>query len=235
MTAIEGVDFSLSGRPGGAALAAKGKHFVVRYVPYGGDGGKGLTRPEIPTIAPTSSTSASCSKSTAGRWKQGRDAGVLDAKTSEAAIDQLGMPRDLPVYFAVDRDVSKDDQPVIDAYLSGAASVMGAARIGIYGEYSLMRRCRRNGTAHWFWQTLAWSNGTLARFAHLHQYANGQEINGAAVDYTRAMRSPFGQWVAAASGAGPATPAPLKSIPPTRAQQEPTWTLQASGSIPARG
>ena len=42
---IEGVDYS-SGRPGGAALAAAGKRFAIRYVPYGGYA-KGLTKPEL--------------------------------------------------------------------------------------------------------------------------------------------------------------------------------------------
>jgi hypothetical protein len=101
------------------------------------------------------------------------------------------------VYFSADWDATSGEQAAIDAYLKGAASVLGAGRVGVYGSFDVINRCKRNGTARWFWQTYAWSGGRLSGAAHLYQYHNGQHINGA-VDLTRALVPEFGQWHAGA-------------------------------------
>ena len=63
---IFGVDYSF-GRPGAAALKAAGVKFVVRYVPYLGDGGKGLKRPEAEELHGAGIPVALVYESTAGR------------------------------------------------------------------------------------------------------------------------------------------------------------------------
>lgn len=200
---VEGVDFSWA-RPGGAALVAAGKRFVIRYVPYRlADGrwtGKGLTRAEVKDYRAHGLDIALVFESTAGRAKDGQAAGVNDAKVSQAAIASfadLGMPQDLPVYFAVDFDTTSAHWPAIDAYMDGAASVLGRARVGVYGEKSLIDHLRGNGKAAWYWQTYAWSGGLTATGIHVKQYLNGQTINGGAVDLCRAYQADFGQWPAA--------------------------------------
>jgi hypothetical protein len=202
---IEGVDFSFA-RPGAKALLAAGKHFVVRYLPYalGGatDGGKGLTAAEIKEYRAAGLDIVLNFEWYAARMKHGHDAGLTDGRASQAAFDKLGIPNTLPVYFSADWDATSGEQAAIDAYLKGAASVLGAGRVGVYGSFDVINRCRRNGTARWFWQTYAWSGGRLSGAAHLYQYHNGQHINGA-VDLTRALVPEFGQWHV---GSAPLTP-----------------------------
>jgi hypothetical protein len=211
---IEGVDFS-SARPKAADLVAAGKHFVVRYCPYQihVDGvlkwvQKGLTATEISAYRAAGLAIVFNFESIAGRMKQGastatsRANGIADAKLVEAAIARLKMPVATVCYFSADWDASSSEQPLVDAYLKGAASVMGAERIGVYAGYWVVGRCRANGTARWFWQTYAWSGGRIHDAAHLYQYRNGQIVAGSQVDLDRALKADYGQWVP------PAKPAP---------------------------
>jgi len=191
---LEGVDYAW-GRPGGAALVAAGKHFAMRYVPYPGNGGKGLTTAELGDLQSHGLAVGLVFESVKGRALGGRAAGIADATMTAAAVTSLGFPADRPVYFAVDFDASAAQQASIDAYLRGAASVLGASRIGVYGGLDVVNRCAENGSAKWFWQTYAWSGGRQSAHAHLYQYHNGQTINGAAVDFDRALVSDFGQWM----------------------------------------
>jgi Domain of unknown function (DUF1906) len=188
---LEGVDYS-SSRPGGAALAAAGKRFCVRYVPYGGFS-KGLDRAELADLRAHGIAVALVWEQVTSRALQGSAAGAADALTSQAAVVSLGFPAGTPIYFAVDWQATLAQQPAINQYLNGAASVIGKARVGVYGSYDVLNRCRANGTAAWFWQTYAWSGGQIASYAHLYQYHNGVALNGS-VDLCRAMQTNYGQW-----------------------------------------
>ena len=189
----EGVDYSFA-RPGGAALRAAGKSFAVRYVPYQGDQGKGLKADELADLQANGIAVGLVFESTAGRMLDGYGAGVTDATVSLASAALLGFPKDRPIYFACDTDTTADQLASVRNYLDGAASVLGRARIGVYGEYDVIDHCLGTGAATWFWQTYAWSGGRLHPMAHLYQYQNDQTINGAAVDFDRALVADFGQW-----------------------------------------
>src|SRR5574343_221500 len=189
----EGVDYSFA-RPGGAALRAAGKSFAVRYVPYQGDGGKGLKADELADLQANGIAVALVWETTAGRMLDGYGAGVTDGTVALASAALLGFPKDRPIYFACDTDTTADQLTSVRKYLDGAASVLGRARVGIYGEYDVIDHCLGTGAATWFWQTYAWSGGRLHPMAHLYQYQNDQTINGAAVDFDRALVADFGQW-----------------------------------------
>lgn len=199
---IEGVDFSW-GRPGGAALVAAGKHFVVRYLT---GTGKALTAGEIKDYTAHNIAIAVVFESTAGRaLTAGFAGGAADAKASETALKALGLGT-LPVYFAVDRDTTSANYANVDDYLNGAASVLGRERTGIYAEADLIDHCAKVKSASWFWQTYAWSGGRISPNAHLYQYRNGQIINGSKVDFTRALKLNYGQ--NEVSPVSPETPTP---------------------------
>jgi len=200
---IEGVDFSDS-RPGGAALAAAGKAFVVRYIPYGGLT-KGLTAAEVADYHAHGIAICLVWELTANRALAGSPAGATDATTSKNAAAVLGFPATTPIYFAVDFDATAGQQLSIDAYLRGAASVLGAARVGVYGGLHVIQRCQASKTAAWFWQTYAWSGGVVAPGIHLLQYLNSQHINGASVDFCRAYQPNYGGWLSTTQG-GPNQP-----------------------------
>ncbi|HEX5451251.1 MAG TPA: DUF1906 domain-containing protein [Candidatus Limnocylindrales bacterium] len=196
---VEGVDFSFS-RPGGAALVAAGKHFVCRYLAYRdaprGALGKFLTADEVADYHRHGIAIVANLESTANRALDGNDAGRRDAQDAKNALHALGAPDDLPVYFSVDFDASAGQQLAINRYLQGAATVMDKQRVGVYGGFDVVSRCLASGFVSWAWQTYAWSGGRISSKAHLYQYRNGQSIGGSAVDFDRALRSPFGAWIA---------------------------------------
>lgn len=197
----KGLDYSWA-RPGGAAIKAAGFQFVVRYIPYPGNGGKGLERPELDDLRANGIAVAMVYESWAARALDGREAGKQDARTSQQQLERVGLDPNMPVYFAVDFDARPDQQNLIDEYLRGAAEVLGAGRVGVYAGYHVIKRCKENGTAAYLWQTYAWSGGNVHPDIHLYQYLNGQNVNGA-VDFNENKKADFGQ-----EGSHPLPPAP---------------------------
>lgn len=191
MTVIEGVDYSFD-VPTPAQLKAAGKKFAVRY---GGPGsaGKQLTASELRGLTAAGIAVVANAEGAAGGFR-GAVAGRSWAASAETDFATLGMPDDRPIYFSVDWDAGGKDWANIDAALKGAASVIGASRVGVYGSYDVVRHCQSAGTAQWFWQTYAWSAGKWASGCHLQQYKNGVKIGGHDVDLTRAVQDDYGQW-----------------------------------------
>jgi LysM repeat protein len=184
--AIEGVDYSWA-RPGGAKLQANGKSFAVRYLHASG---KGLSNAEIADLRAHGIQIAVVYEAGAKSFL-GHGAGAAQARTAQALLNGLSLSSSLPIYFAVDWDASEADQTGIDEALRGAASVIGAGRVGIYGGYWPVSRAQAHGTARWLWQTYAWSGGHVAAGIHLYQWQNGAWSGS--VDFTRALQAEFGQ------------------------------------------
>lgn len=201
----QGVDYSWA-RPGGAALAAAGKKFACRYIPYDGHAGKGLEAAERDDLRSHGINIVLVFESYAGRAREGRAAGKADGEVSKAKAAGLGFPTDRPIYFAIDFDATPQEQGVIDEYLRGAAEALGADRVGVYGGFYVVKRCKENGTAKWYWQTFAWSGGAKLDGRHLYQYLNGQPINGGEVDFNEGYGD-YGAWLADGKAVNPA-PAP---------------------------
>lgn len=204
--ATEGIDYSWA-RPGGAAIKAAGKKFVVRYLYEDGLGGKGLDAGELADLLANGLELCLVYQQGTDTLKQGRSMGIAHAQAAQREINRLGLPAKSVVYFAADWDASPADQAVIDDYLRGAASVIGIERTGIYGKADVMQRCMQNKSATWFWQTYAWSRGRVQEGIHLYQYLNGQNLNGA-VDYNRTSLDNYGQVSKAGSINVPSQPAP---------------------------
>jgi Domain of unknown function (DUF1906) len=191
MDPIEGVDYS-SARPSPAALFAAGKRFAVRY---GGPGssGKHLTLAEANALRAAGLSIVANAEGSSGGFT-GRTAGVSWARSADTAFRACGMPADRPIYFSVDWNVTSAQWPGVVNALRGAADVIGAGRVGIYGSYNAVVWARRDGVAHWFWQTYAWSGGHWAGGNHLEQYRNGVIVAGGDCDLTRALTVDYGQW-----------------------------------------
>jgi hypothetical protein len=238
----EGVDYAWA-RPGGAALQVAGKRFAVRYVPYEGDGGKGLGLAELADLRTARTINgikypplsiALVWETTAGRALEGGWAGGNnDARYALGSIAKFNFGSTIPIYFAVDVDAQSWQQPALDSYLRGAISVLGLARVGVYGSYQVLNRCRANGVARWFWLTYAWSYGQINPFAHLYQYRNTVYIGGQEVDLTRGLQSDYGQWPRPVYLSDTSEP-----IPTTAPSME-TWQVElryrpASGTVQVR-
>lgn len=202
---MKGIDYSWA-RPTGAAIKAAGFDFVMRYVPFPGDQGKGLTVAELADLRANGLAVGLVFETTADRALAGADAGAADAKVCLAAQTLLGWPDSLPFYFAVDFDAQPAQFDAIDAYLRGAAGVLGGERVGVYGSYAVIEHCCWAKTASWLWQTYAWSSDRRFMVAHIYQYQNGQTLNGGAVDYNTAIDGDAGLWAAPAAAPAP-TPA----------------------------
>lgn len=192
----EGVDYS-DGRPGGAALAAAGKAFAVRYIGHSNPA-VNLTTAEIADLHAHNVAVAVVLERGQTRLLGGEPTGRVDGAFAKSELAALGIPADRPVYFAVDFNAGPADQTAINAYLTGAATQLGISRVGVYGSFDVVTRCNRANVADWYWQTIAWSRGLRADFIHLYQWQTGStgapHINGAPVDNDRAYQADFGQW-----------------------------------------
>lgn len=196
MTSIPGVDYAWS-HPGGAALEAAGKAFACRYLSP--DSTKNITRTEADDLAAHGIWAVVVWEATTNRALGGKTAGIADAKTAVTQATAAGMPSSRPIYFAVDFDATAGQQAAINAYLDGAASVIGKSRVGIYGGYYPVKRALDAGHATWAWQTIAWSGGQWDPRAVIRQGAQ-KTINGVSCDLNTATADDYGQWM---PGKGP--------------------------------
>ncbi|RZU78068.1 uncharacterized protein DUF1906 [Micromonospora kangleipakensis] len=189
---IEGVDYS-GDRPSVAGLVAAGKKFVVRY---GGPGGswKHIDAAEASALIRAGLSIVANAEGAADGLLGGRSAGIDWARQADAHFRALGMPADRPIYLSVDFDVTSGQWPVVADALRGAASVIGAGRVGVYGGRRAIEWARRDRVAAWYWQTYAWSGGVWVPGNHLEQYRNHVALAGGTVDLCRAKTADYGQW-----------------------------------------
>lgn len=202
---IFGVDYAW-GRPGPTALKSVGAHFVCRYLSHDTTG-KNLDHAEASQLSAAGIALVVVWETAADRALDGHAAGAADARAADQQARACGMPKDRPIYFAVDFDATPGQQSAINAYLDGAASVIGRSRVGIYGGYYPVKRALDGGHAKWAWQTYAWSGGQWDQRAQLQQYSNDHVVGGVGVDYDRGMVGDFGQWKVSGTSPKP-TPAP---------------------------
>jgi hypothetical protein len=197
--AIEGVDYAFPPIPTAAALKAAGKRFACRY---GGPGSpsKQLTVDELAALRAAGIAVVANAEGAPDGLQGGYSAGRSWAADAEAHFRALGMPADRPIYLSVDFDAASADWPALDAAMTGAASVLGRGRVGVYGGYNVINHfaSMKDRLATWYWQTYAWStiSGSVLWHpaAHIQQYRNGVTIGGADCDLNRAMVADYGQW-----------------------------------------
>lgn len=208
----KGIDYANFPHPSPAAIKAAGYEFVMRYAsPAAANdaNGKNLLKGELTALLAAGLKVGLVFEYAARQMLKGRVQGVADAQHSDAVAKGLGMPG-LPVYFAADWDVAPGEQAQVNAYLDGAASVIGKPRTGIYGGYYPVKRALDGGHAAWAWQALAWSGGQWDPRASIRQHL-GVTVGGASCDADESMTADFGQWPRPAV-TPPVTPPPV--IPP---------------------
>lgn len=191
---MEGVDYSTA-RPSPAGLYAAGKRFAARY---GGAGTspKWLTLTEARALIDAGLSIVANVEGTASGLLGGYGVGVQWAAAADRHFQACGMPVDRPIYLSVDFDVQASQWGIVADALRGAAAVIGADRVGVYGGRNAIRWAQRDHVARWFWQTYAWS-GTPTQWlpgVHVQQYRNGVTVAGGDCDLNRAWTVDFGQW-----------------------------------------
>ncbi len=188
-----GVDYSFS-HPSPSGLKAAGYNFAIRYV--GGSGSPhDITATEAQALQNAGVDIIVVFESTTGRMLSGYTAGVADANTAVAIAIAAGGPTDFFCYFACDFDASLANQPAINAYLDGAATVLGGVqRVGFYGGYWPLKRVLDAGKAAKGWQTAAWSNGNRDSRISLYQRPGEVAIAGGTCDIDDGYGTDLGQW-----------------------------------------
>lgn len=194
---LRGLDYA-GGRPSPGAIAAAGYTFVVRYLSSGGTSlpGKLLTPAEADSLRAAGIEIVSNWETYADRMLSGWQGGVTDANAALAQVLACGGSRSRPIYFSADWDAYEAQQAQIDAYLRGAATVLGPENVGVYGGYWVVKRCLDNGSACWGWQCDAWSGDNVDARAQLRQLndAGYAWISGIPCDINEATAADYGQW-----------------------------------------
>lgn len=195
VTTRRGVDYSFA-RPSPQGLRSAGYTFVSRYLSNDTPGahGKILFSGEANALIAAGLDIIANFEFDTTNALGGFNAGANDARTANAQALAAGMPSTRPIYFSVDFDAAPGDQPAIDAYMDGAASVIGRERVGAYAGFFPMKRLFDAGKIAWGWQTFAWSGGHWDLRAQIRQIQNGVVIAGGSCDIDEAQSDDFGQW-----------------------------------------
>lgn len=189
---IHGIDFSFaSPLPTPAEITAAGAHFVARYLST--DTAKDLSAGEYSAYRTANIDVVLVWETTADRMLGGRAAGIEDATAAEALRKEIGVPGSPPIYFACDFDATPGEQVEINDYLTGAASIIGKSRVGMYGGFWPLSRAFDAALITYGWQTPAWSGGQWDARAQLRQVGFGVVIAGVTVDLDTALAADFGQ------------------------------------------
>jgi len=205
----KGIDYAFSPHPSIASLKANQVTFACRYIstfPPNDHNGKNLLAGEKAALLGGGIAVVVVVEEGANRMLGGHSAGVADAQHANAVVKSLGMPG-MPVYFACDFDASPNDQTSINAYLDGAATVLGKARVGLYGGYYVVKRALDGKHCVFAWQTRAWSGGQWDNRAQLRQGVT-TSLGGASVDWDESRAADYGQW----PRPGPPNPSPVLSL-----------------------
>jgi hypothetical protein len=184
-------------RPTGAELTAAGAEGVIRYLSH--DPTKDLTAAELADLTAHGIPVALVWETTTQRALDGRQAGVSDAHDALAKRRALNLPDTMPVYFAVDFDITQQQAGAscVNGYLSGARDTMGRGHngeslAGVYGGWTMMDAAHMYGH-YYLWQTDAWSGGREHDMIDLYQDGGTTSISGHTADTNQIISSNWGQ------------------------------------------
>ena len=189
------LDYS-EGRPGAAAIKRAGYGGAVRYIGFPSRV-KCTNAAELADFARHGLGMALVYEDHDEDWLGGFARGREAGSRARTHANQIGFPRDRPIYVAVDRDVvTSGEFATMVEYVRGASQTLAGIRVtGVYGEHDVCVRVQRAGVARWFWQSRAWS-GTPPRLfpgRHLFQRAGLTEVNGIGCDINDVLQRDWGQ------------------------------------------
>lgn len=164
------------------ALHSYGYDVAIRYlVPE--KYSKYLSRAEAQILTDNKMLIGTVFETTGTTPKKGYPAGVQDALSALECAQNLGVPQDACIYFAVDyQPSSSQDMYNISNYFIGIKSVITTYKVGVYGCYDVVEWLQRQKICSCYWQCLAWSYGKISEFATLYQKTSGRVVGGVNVD-----------------------------------------------------
>ena len=193
-----------AGVPTASSIAAAGHTGVIRYVSERRPGadwmrGKPFTATEADALRAAGRSIVSCyqfGRAETADWLGGFAAGVDHARRGEAIHRDAGGPDTAPIYASIDDDPSPVDiYTRVLPYLFGWRSVIGAGRVGLYGNARTIQAAASVGAAAWFWQH-RWGTpiGYRHPSAHLEQLRGQRIVDGVTVDLNTIRKASYGQW-----------------------------------------
>ncbi len=186
-----GVDYSFA-RPSPASIRAAGYTFASRYV--SDSSAKNITHSEAQSlVAAGVDVVANWENDGNQEIMNGFASGVHAAQVGSALALAAGMRATRPLYFSIDFDAQPYQQGSVNAFMDGAASVLGRHRVGAYGSYGVIKRLFDAGKITFGWQTYAWSYGNWDPRAQVRQINNSAACGGRC-DIDQAIATDFGQW-----------------------------------------
>jgi hypothetical protein len=202
------------GHVSGAVLKANGVDAVCRYL-YGLGTSlqyKQLTKPEAKDLQANGIGIVSNFEQGTQNCLGGFSQGVIDAKAGDSVHKSCGGPDNAVIYFSVDYDAPESDQPVINEYFKGIASVIDLQRTAAYGGYWIIKRLFDAGLIVKGWQTEAWSGNNIdSRISLLQRNGLGyKSVDRVQTDINEAHTDDYGAW-----GQGTQVQAPPVEFPPS--------------------
>jgi hypothetical protein len=193
-----GLDYA-GGRIAGADLKAAGVAFVCRYLSDGGTSlpNKQLQPAEAADLMANGIEIVSNWETNAQMMLGGYQQGITDANAARAQQVACGGPPGATVYFSADFDAAPTQQTAINQYLQGCCDALGGpGHVGIYGSYYVGMRALNAGVCSYFWQTEAWSGGSVdSRVAIIQRNQVGYKtVSGVQCDINEAHADDIGQW-----------------------------------------
>lgn len=187
----KGLDYS-GGPPRGRAVKAAGYDFVIRYLSYPGNP-KNATRAEVADMLANGVGVALVFETTAERAREGRPAGIADATSGVAQQATLGVPSEMPIFYAVDFDA---DPIEIIPYFQGLNAVIGPD--AVYGSYRVVKAVSQAHLVVVEWQAAAWSYGQQMPGIDVFQKIGAVVVDGVQCDVNLAYTDTW--WWAGGEG-----------------------------------
>lgn len=194
---MKGIDYT-DGNLRGHTIITEGYSFVGRYL--SNSTWKNITLREVEDLQFNNIKIILVWETTVDRTLNGYSAGLEDAQESCKLAASLGHPRNKPIYFAVDDDMSPGQLGgQVAEYFKGVNSILGVDQTGVYGGLSTVRTMLDCGLVSYAWQTVAWSKvegvTTWDDRVNIRQYNTGTNMVGnVSCDLNESMTDDFGQW-----------------------------------------
>jgi Domain of unknown function (DUF1906) len=182
-------DFSFA-RPGADELAQAGIVAVGRYLT---GAWKALSEGELESYLEAEIAVWFVFENDTDDAAGGAPYGMAHARAADAALTELGLPVETPVYFAADTEI--DPPGLAIPYYQGIAAVRPASTNGCYGEGALTQLLHQEGLIGFAWQSESTSfpgNASALPGTNIIQSTLASPITGTDLDI---LLSPdFGQW-----------------------------------------
>lgn len=194
----------LSGSMPYPAFKRAGYSFVMRYaVPSIQD--KMISPAEILTAHNAGVAVGFIYETTGNSWTGGTDAGTADGNEARSALRSIGAPDTVACYLAIDSPVADTQLTVVLDYLASAEKALAPYRMGVYGQWSVVRTVAGLYPDACLWQTAAWSNGLV--YDNLNMFQDDQtSLLGIHIDTDSLFKADSGLWEAAVSSPLPSQP-----------------------------